>query len=241
MFPANSNDLMSFLSEPEEPESSGKPTWRILIVDDEPDVHRATELALKEVSIEGRQIEFVHAYSAQEARTRLAENTDLAVMLLDVVMETPDAGLQLIRHVREELGNRSLRVILRTGQPGYAPEIETIRAYDINDYKTKSELTRVRLFTSLTVAIRSYWQIHQLEANRRGLEMILAASADLVQLRGLRQFAEGVVTQLCALLGVANWKARCPNTATTSAKRHGFSSAPPEAFPSRRSLMSITS
>ena len=141
MFPANSNDLMSFLSEPEEPESSGKPTWRILIVDDEPDVHRATELALKEVSIEGRQIEFVHAYSAQEARTRLAENTDLAVMLLDVVMETPDAGLQLIRHVREELGNRSLRVILRTGQPGYAPEIDTIRAYDINDYKTKSELT----------------------------------------------------------------------------------------------------
>ena len=202
MFPANSNDLMSFLSEPEEPESSGKPTWRILIVDDEPDVHRATELALKEVSIEGRQIEFVHAYSAQEARTRLAENTDLAVMLLDVVMETPDAGLQLIRHVREELGNRSLRVILRTGQPGYAPEIDTIRAYDINDYKTKSELTRVRLFTSLTVAIRSYWQIHQLEANRRGLEMILAASTDLGRPKGLRRFAEGVVTQLCALLGV---------------------------------------
>ncbi len=81
MFPANSNDLMSFLSEPEEPESSGKPTWRILIVDDEPDVHRATELALKEVSIEGRQIEFVHAYSAQEARTRLAENTDLGRVL----------------------------------------------------------------------------------------------------------------------------------------------------------------
>jgi CheY-like chemotaxis protein len=202
MFPANSNDLMSFLSEPEEPQSSGKPTWPILIVDDEPDVHRATELALKGVSIEGRQIAFVHAYSAQEARTRLAENTDLAVMLLDVVMETPDAGLQLIRHVREELGNRSLRVILRTGQPGYAPEIDTIRAYDINDYKTKSELTRVRLFTSLTVAIRSYWQIHQLEANRRGLEMILAASADLGRPKGLRRFAEGIVTQLCALLGV---------------------------------------
>ena len=209
-------------------------------------------------------------------------------MLLDVVMETPDAGLQLIRHVREELGNRSLRVILRTGQPGYAPEIDTIRAYDINDYKTKSELTRVRLFTSLTVAIRSYWQIHQLEANRRGLEMILAASADLGRPKGLRRFAEGVVTQLCALLGVeeegivcaaslgdekpegappyilaaagrysswiglplqtspiracvANWKARCPNTATTSAKQHGFSSAPLEAFPSRHSLMSITS
>ena len=202
MFPANSDEVMSFLSEPEDAPTGGKPAWRVLIVDDEPDVHHATELALKDVAIDGRPIEFVHAYSAQEARTCLANNRDLAVMLLDVVMETPDAGLQLIRYVREELGNLALRVILRTGQPGYAPEIDTIRSYDINDYKTKSELTRVRLFTSLTVAIRSYWQIHQLEANRRGLEMIVAASTDLSRPKGLRRFAEGIVTQLCALLGV---------------------------------------
>ncbi len=202
MFPANSEDVMSFLSESEDTLGGEKPAWRVLIVDDEPDVHHATELALKDVAIDGRPIEFVHAHSAREARTCLAEHRDLAVMLLDVVMETPDAGLQLIRYVREELGNLALRVILRTGQPGYAPEIDTIRSYDINDYKTKSELTRVRLFTSLTVAIRSYWQIHQLEANRRGLEMIVAASTDLGRPKGLRRFAEGIVTQLCALLGV---------------------------------------
>ena len=202
MPPTNSDDVISFLSESEEVLNAEKPAWRVLIVDDEPDVHRATELALRDVDVDGRRIEFIHAYSAKDARNCLAENTDLAVMLLDVVMETPDAGLQLIRYVREELGNLTLRVILRTGQPGYAPEIDTIRAYDINDYKTKSELTRVRLFTSLTVAIRSYWQIHQLEANRRGLEMIVAASTDLGRPKGLRRFAEGVVTQLCALLGV---------------------------------------
>lgn len=202
MFPANSDDVMSFLCESEDAQGGEKPAWRVLIVDDEPDVHHATELALKDVAIDGRPVEFVHAYSAQEARTCLAESRDLAVMLLDVVMETPDAGLQLIRYVREEIGNLALRVILRTGQPGYAPEIDTIRSYDINDYKTKSELTRVRLFTSLTVAIRSYWQIHQLEANRRGLEMIVTASTDLGRPKGLRRFAEGIVTQLCALLGV---------------------------------------
>ena len=202
MFPANVDEVMSFISEPEDTQPVGKPAWRVLVVDDEPDVHQATALALSGVLIEGRPIEFIHAYSAQEARACLARNKDLAVMLLDVVMETPDAGLQLVRHVREALGNLALRVILRTGQPGYAPEIDTIRAYDINDYKTKSELTRVRLFTSLTVAIRSYWQIHQLEANRRGLELIVAASTDLSRPRGLRRFAEGVVTQLCALLGV---------------------------------------
>ncbi len=202
MVPENTDEMMSFLSESEDAMTQGKPVWRVLIVDDEPDIHLATELALNGVPIEGRAIEFVHAYSAHEARTRLTEHSDLAVMLLDVVMETPDAGLQLVRYVREELGNHALRVILRTGQPGYAPEIETIRTYDINDYKTKSELTRVRLFTSLTVAVRSYWQIHHLEANRRGLEMIVAASTDLSRPKGLCRFAEGVVTQLCALLSV---------------------------------------
>ncbi len=202
MAPQNTDEMMSFLSESEDATTSGKPSWRVLIVDDEPDVHQATELALNGVLIEDRAVEFVHAYSAQEARTRLAEHDDLAVMLLDVVMETPDAGLQLVRYLREDLGNHALRVILRTGQPGYAPEIDTIRTYDINDYKTKSELTRVRLFTSLTVAVRSYWQIHQLEANRRGLEMIVAASTDLSRPKGLCRFAEGIVTQLCALLSV---------------------------------------
>ncbi len=217
MFP-DSDEVMTFLSEPEDAPAGGKQAWRVLIVDDEPDVHHATELALKDVDIDGRPVEFVHAYSAQEARICLANSRDLSVMLLDVVMETPDAGLQLIRYVREELGNLALRVILRTGQPGYAPEIDTIRSYDINDYKTKSELTRVRLFTSLTVAIRSYWQIHQLEANRRGLEMIVAASTDLSRPKGLQRFAEGVVTQLCALLGVEEEGVVCAAASPGDAK-----------------------
>ncbi|MFS9605399.1 DUF3369 domain-containing protein, partial [Klebsiella pneumoniae] len=84
----------------------------------------------------------------------------------------------------------------------YAPEIETVQAYDINDYKTKSELTRTRLYTVLTAAVRSYRQICALEANRRGLEMIVESSTSLSRMRGLSRFAEGVVTQLCALLGI---------------------------------------
>lgn len=204
MIPASpEDDVLVFIDEPEPVSTDGNPIWRVLIVDDEPDVHQATLLALKGVAIEGRQLEFVHAFSAAEARDCLRQHKDLSVVLLDVVMESNDAGLQLIDYVRNELANRALRFILRTGQPGYAPEIDTIRSYDINDYKTKSELTRVRLFTSLTVAIRSYWQIHQLEANRRGLELIVSASTELCKPRGLRRFAEGVVTQLCALLRVS--------------------------------------
>lgn len=198
------DDLVQFIDECANPD----PTvvldpWRILIVDDAADVHEATLLTLRDLTVEGRPLVFLHAYSAAEARTILTHDSAIAVILLDVVMESDDAGLQLVRWIRHEINNLSVRIILRTGQPGYAPEVETIRLFDINDYRTKSELTRVRLFTSLTVAIRSYWQIRQIEMSRRGLELIVSASTGLIRLRALQQFAEGVVIQVCALLNIA--------------------------------------
>ncbi len=201
--PLGDDDALAFMDEQADlPPALAEP-WRILIVDDEADVHEATRLALRDLVIEGCRLAFLHAYSAGEAYAILAQDSEVAVILLDVVMESEGAGLQLVKQIRTDLGHQAIRIILRTGQPGYAPEIDTIRAYDINDYKTKSELTQVRLFTSLTVAIRSYRQIRQLEMNRRGLELIVAASTGLSKLHALQQFAEGVVTQLCALLNIA--------------------------------------
>ncbi|QGU32085.1 two-component system response regulator [Thermochromatium tepidum] len=198
------DQVVQFIAEPvdEAPEGPIDP-WRILIVDDEPDVHEATLLALRDLMIEGRPLAFLRAYSAQEARTILARGPEVAVVLLDVVMESEDAGLRLVHWIRRDLDNPLIRIILRTGQPGHAPEIETIRSFDISDYRTKSELTRARLITSLTVAIRSYAQLRQIELGRRGLELIIAASTDLIQRRALPQFAEGVITQVCALLDMA--------------------------------------
>lgn len=174
--------------------------WRILIVDDDMDVHSATQLALKNTRILDRPLEFLHTYSAAETRELLTREKDIAVILLDVVMESEDAGLQLVRTIREDLKLSELRIVLRTGQPGYAPEIQAIRNYDINDYKTKSELTHTRLYTTLTVAIRSYEQIRAINASRRGLELIVRASGELMEQRGLKNFAAGVITQLAALL-----------------------------------------
>ncbi len=135
------DDLLQFLDDHEhaadEPDEARKP-WRVLIVDDDTDVHKATELAMQGLQVEGQPLAFLHAKSAAEARSLLGHEPDIAVVLLDVVMESDDAGLQLVRHIREELRQRAVRIVLRTGQPGYAPEIETVQAYDINDYKTKS-------------------------------------------------------------------------------------------------------
>jgi diguanylate cyclase (GGDEF)-like protein len=198
------DDLLEFLDgdDPQQPPLSDVRPWRVLIVDDDHDVHKATELAMQGLTIEGRPLQFLHARSGQEARQLLANERDLAVALLDVVMESEDAGLQLVRFIREDLGENTVRIVLRTGQPGYAPEIETVQAYDINDYKTKSELTRTRLFTVLTAAVRSYRQLCALESARHGLEMIVEAGTQLSKIRGLQRYADGVLHQLCSLLGV---------------------------------------
>jgi len=201
---AHKDDELVFLDEHEAGPVLEAPrkSWRILIVDDDPDVHSTTELALRNTLILNRPLSFLHAYSASQTRELLASETDIAVILLDVVMENEDAGLRLVKNIREDFGMSETRIILRTGQPGYAPEIDAIRDYDINDYKTKSELTRNKLYTTLTAAIRSFDQIRAINTSRRGLDMIVHASAELMALHGMRNFAAGVITQIAGLLGL---------------------------------------
>lgn len=229
----------------------GRPerTWRVLVVDDDPDVHQATLFALDGVSVFGRRVEFLHAHSAAEARTRLYEEKDLALVLLDVVMETDSAGLDLVDFIRNTVGLRTTRIVLRTGQPGYAPEHETILRYDINDYKTKSELTRHKLLTTVTTAIRSYEQLCAMEANRRGLELIVRSSGTFLEDTGLHDFAAGVITQLAALLGTATEGVVCAQGERQSGQYHvlaaaghfaGLINQPLEALPDERVRRMLT-
>jgi diguanylate cyclase len=198
------DDDLIFLEEPTpvaNPEHrNARGVWRVMIVDDDADVHSATTFALSNLEMQQRPLEFLHAYSATEARERLAVEKDVAVVLLDVVMEQGDSGLQLVRHIRETLKLTDVRIILRTGQPGYAPEIDAIRDFDINDYKTKSELTRIKLYTTVTAAIRSYEQIRAINASQRGLDRILHATTALMALHGFDNFAAGVLQQVAGLL-----------------------------------------
>ncbi len=161
--PSAEADELLFADDLPQDERVPSQVWRVLIVDDEPDVHRATTFALSDVMIMGRTLEFLHAYSSEQAISLLRQEAGIAVILLDVVMESEHAGLDLVKTIRQSLKLSDVRIILRTGQPGQAPEIETIHDYDINDYKTKSELTRTKLFASITSAVRAYQQIRALD------------------------------------------------------------------------------
>lgn len=177
--------------------------WKILIVDDEPEVHAVTKLALNDFNFLGRGLKFYSAFSGEEAKQLIDEHPDAAILLLDVVMETDDAGLQVARYIREEADNHFTRIILRTGQPGQAPERTVIVNYDINDYKSKTELTAQKLFTAVMSSLRSYRDIMSIDQSRHGLEKIIAASANLYALQPMNSFVDGLVQQLSWVIGGA--------------------------------------
>eukprot|EP01032_Pedospumella_encystans_P026423 gene26423-29854_t len=189
---------MSFLSSP----SPKLAPWKVLLVDDEPDIHDVTKLTLSRFRLDGRALSFVHAYSGAEAKEVLAREQDIALVFLDVVMEQEDSGLEVARWMRQELDNQFTRIVLRTGQPGQAPEERVIVNYDINDYKAKTELTTQKLFTTVISALRAYESLNMLERSRVGLGKILAGATNLYQIHSLREFASGVLNQVSAILDV---------------------------------------
>jgi len=177
-----------------------KVPWKILIADDEQEIHEITRIALRGYSFEGRGVKLLSAYSGTDVKALLDTEADVALILLDVVMERDDTGLALIHHIREHMNNSFSRIVLRTGQAGKAPEQEVITRYDINDYKSKTELTAQKLFTTVTASLRSYNNLMMIERNRVGLEKIIQSTATIFESRTLYQFASGVLSQLLDLL-----------------------------------------
>lgn len=149
--------------------------WTVLVIDDEPEVHAVTSLALRDLTVDGLPLRIEGAASLEEARALLSAHPDAAVALIDVVMETDDAGLTLVRFIREELQNHAIRIVLRTGQPGMAPEERVMMDYDINDYRSKTEITAQRLRTTTAGAIRSYRDLMAIEGHRSELVELVGA------------------------------------------------------------------
>jgi signal transduction histidine kinase/CheY-like chemotaxis protein len=200
---AEDDDLLQLIDDdgPSRPGSDGR-AWVIAVIDDDPAVHEGTHFALYDYSLHGQGVQILSAYSAAEGRELLRNRRDIAVILLDVVMETESAGLDLVNYIRRDLKDETVRIILRTGQPGQAPERRVIVGYDINDYKAKTELTADKLFTALTAALRSYQQLQRLDETRRGLEIIIDAASTLFDFKSMQRLAEGVLTQIASLLNV---------------------------------------
>lgn len=201
-----SDDRIQFIEDVASPDSrQAAPPWLLLIVDDDESVHRATRFALDDFLFEDRGLEILSAYSAEQARRIMTDEADIAVLLLDVVMESEYIGLELVRWIRSEQLNDRVRIVLRTGQPGYAPELKVIRDYDINDYKEKSGMTAEKLVTTVFSALRSFRDIVRLEQQTFSLRQALtsAESANRVKSDFISHISHELRTPLNGILGMS--------------------------------------
>lgn len=197
------SDAMVFSDEPlNSTQREGIVPWHVLVVDDEPAVHEVTKMVMADFEMDGRPLHFTHCYSATEARAVLAQPNDIALILLDVVMETDVAGLDLARHIREDLHNVNVRIVLRTGQPGQAPEEQVIRDYDINDYKEKTDLTRRKLITVFYAGLRAYRDLMRIENARQGLRRSIECIGHICDSGNLHTFGSALLEQVNLLLNL---------------------------------------
>lgn len=173
--------------------------WLVLVADDEPDVHAVTRMVLRDFEMDNRKIRLLDTHDEESTRQAFLDNPDIAVVLLDVVMENRDSGLRIVEWLRNKQKNRLVRIVLRTGQPGDAPETSVIRDFDINDYKLKTELTHTRLWTVLFASLRSWRDMSRLERNRASLQNVMKAGSRLFSARSLDDFLQSMLDQIAQL------------------------------------------
>lgn len=195
-----------FKDEPEEDKAitSTKPQkkWRILVVDDDNSVHQVTKLVLADAEIENRQLDIVSVYSMDEAKKKLLQDDDFCMAFVDVVMETDHAGLELVQWIREELKNQAIRLVLRTGQAGSAPEAKVIRDFDINDYKDKTDFTSKKMITTVYASIRAYRDIMIIQRSLDAFKKLIEATHALLKINQLKSFGSAALEHLLALMDV---------------------------------------
>jgi signal transduction histidine kinase len=178
-------------------------SWKIMIVDDEADVHRMTERILEDITFDSKGFTYLNAYSGKEAKELIKEHPDTALILLDVVMRTENDGLKVVEFIRNDIKNTFVRIILRTGQPGQAPERKVITDYDIHDYKLKSMLTDQALYTAVISALRTYRDLRIIEKKHNELEKALidAEAAEQARYQILANINHEIKTPLQGILG----------------------------------------
>lgn len=189
--------------------------WPILIVDDDPEVHTITKLALHNFSYDGRKLLFLSAHSLAEAVSCFETYRNIAVVLLDVVMETDSAGLDLVEIIRGRFQNDHIRIIIRTGQPGVSPARFVIDHYDINDYKEKTELTADQLYITIRSSLAQYKQIVDLAHKKNEIKKINQNLESTIEIRTkelieAKQIAENSARSKSEFLAVMSHEIRTP-------------------------------
>ena len=176
--------------------------WRILVIDDDESVHQVTRLVLSDANIDNRSLDIVSAYSSKQAQEILSKDDSFCMAFVDVVMETDHAGLELVEWIRNDLKNQAIRLVLRTGQAGTAPEAKVIKEFDINDYKEKTDFTAGKMTTTVYASIRAYRDIMTIQRSLDAFKKLITATHDLLKINQFKTFGSAALDHLLTLMEV---------------------------------------
>ncbi|MBF0473284.1 MAG: hybrid sensor histidine kinase/response regulator [Nitrospirae bacterium] len=203
-------DNIEYAEEGQSQPDNSNGSWKLLVVDDEHEIHSVTRLALKDFTFLGKGLNIINAYNGSDAISLLEQNPDTALILLDVVMESDDSGLKVVKHIRDNIKNRMVRIIIRTGQPGVAPPKDVVLNYDIDDYKEKSELTSAKLFATIVSAIKSHETLVEQDRFNNQLKQMVAERTK--ELEAAKKAAEAASNNKTNFLNFVSHEMRTPLT-----------------------------
>jgi EAL domain-containing protein (putative c-di-GMP-specific phosphodiesterase class I)/ActR/RegA family two-component response regulator/GGDEF domain-containing protein len=194
--------LFVFAAEEEQADTDLK-TWKILTVEDDLDYQNALVNSLKELKAkDGYKYELLTANSVPEAALALSMHPDIALIFIDVVMEEDDSGLRLVNTIREVIGNAEMRIVLLTGQPGFAPESDIMKMLDIDEYWNKSDLSAEKLQSIVNSNMRTWEYISQIRSAKQGLQLVLDASRSINGKHDMASFSYAVLKEISNILKI---------------------------------------
>lgn len=199
---SDNNSLFVFDEELEEDSSTIKKI-KVLTVEDDINYQHALTNSLKEMRPEDNcEIEVLTANSVSQAALVLSLHPDIALTFIDVVMEDDDSGLRLVSTIREVIGNADMRIVLLTGQPGFAPEQQIMKTLDIDEYWNKSDVSAEKLQSIVTSNLRTWKYISQISSARKGLQLVLDASRSINSKHDMGSFSKAVLEEISNILNV---------------------------------------
>ncbi len=174
--------------------------WRVLIVDDDNFIHRMIKEINKNLRFENRAIDFISAYNSDEAKEILIKNNNVALVLMDIFLETENSGLSLAKFIREDLKNTETRIVLITGQGSMDLQEEIILNYDINGYESKTDLFSKKMNTVILSSLRSYRDIIRIKNNKESMGKVVSSISKLYEKDGLNDFLSSSICHLSSLI-----------------------------------------
>ncbi|MFQ3235548.1 MAG: EAL domain-containing protein (putative c-di-GMP-specific phosphodiesterase class I)/CheY-like chemotaxis protein [Paraglaciecola sp.] len=200
---SQSIDTFMFAEEVEPSEVLPQKVWKVLSVEDNEEYQTALVYSLKSLILPPQtKIHILTANSAFAAAAMLNVHKDIGLILLDVVMEKDDSGLRLVTTIREELANALVRIVLLTGQAGFAPEKEVMKSLDIDEYWNKADLTLDKLQSIVSSNMRTWDYVSEIATARQGLQIVLDAARSINSRYELPSFTRTVLTEIGHIIGV---------------------------------------